>query len=189
MGWGVCALLECGGCAYECGRDAGDMKKIFCHGKNGKGKFSLVDDEDYDYLNQWKWYSDNKGYIRRREYIKGSGRKNKKQRSFSIHGVLMKPPKGMIVDHENHKVYDNQKKNLRIVTNSQNQANRIPTKNTKSKYKGVVWFKTQKLWCARIRVNYKQITLAYFKKEKDAAKAYNEAAIKYFGKYAMVNKI
>lgn len=44
------------------------MKQIKLQGKNGIGKFTLVDDEDYEYLNQWKWYYAD-GYARRLDSI------------------------------------------------------------------------------------------------------------------------
>lgn len=44
-------------------------------------------------------------------------------------------------------------------------------------------------WAARIMANGKRIFLGLFKKTVDAAKAYNDAAIKYHGEFAFLNKI
>jgi hypothetical protein len=58
-----------------------------------------------------------------------------------------------------------------------------------SKYKGVHYIKKKKMYRARIGINYKQISLGCFATELEAAKAYNEAATKYFGAFAQLNDI
>jgi hypothetical protein len=58
-----------------------------------------------------------------------------------------------------------------------------------SGFKGVIWHKQSKKWYARITLNYKRIDLGLFKDKIQAAIAYNEAAIKYHGEFARLNKI
>lgn len=96
-------------------------------------------------------------------------------------------PGNLEVDHVNGKL-DN--KNLRLATRSQNQHNRAKRNmKTVSKYKGVIWSKQRNKWKARIYVNKKCYWLGYFTCEKEAAKAYNEAAVKMIGAFAVLNII
>lgn len=69
---------------------------------------------------------------------------------------------------------------------TQGQNRRIRSDNS-SGYKGVMY--RHKKWLARISVNKERIHLGYFDTAEIAAKAYNEAAIKHFGKSAKLNEI
>jgi len=93
------------------------------------------------------------------------------------------------VDHINGDNLDNRKKNLRLCTYAENNRNRKPLENKTSKYKGVGLNKNYKIktWQARIVKNSKRYSLGYFKNEKEAALAYNQAAKKYFGEFAYLN--
>lgn len=156
------------------------MKKI----KLTQGKVALVDDEDFEELNKHKWFIYSIGYAAR--YI----RINKtKRKMISMHRIIMGRPAGMEVDHINHNILDNRKKNLRIVTHGQNMYNMKLSKSNTSGYKGVSWSKTAKKWSGLIQVNNKSIWLGNFKIKEDAAMAYNEAARKYHGEFAKLNKI
>lgn len=94
------------------------------------------------------------------------------------------------VDHADRNKLNNQKENLRESTKSQNTANILKRiGNYTSAYKGVCWHVKTNKWRSRIMVNYSEIHLGLFLNELDAAKAYNQAAIKYFGKFAALNVI
>ena len=147
------------------------------------GYEAIVDAEDYEELNKHKWYY-SKGYaIRCARNIKGG------QRTILMHRVANQTPDGSQTDHINCDKLDNRKANLRTVTNQQNQMNKGRDKDNSSKYKGVSWHKTNKKWRSRIKANGDHKLLGMFKNEDDAARAYNEAAIKYFGEYAGLNII
>jgi len=151
-----------------------------------KGKFALVDDEDYKYLNQFKWWA-KKG--KKNFYAVRKNYSYKKPKLIRMHREIMNPPENMFIDHINHNGLDNQRKNLRIVTNQQNMMNQQLRKNTSSKFKGVRFFKLNKLWQSYIGHNQKQIHIGFFKKEIDAAIAYNQKAKELFGSYALLNPI
>jgi hypothetical protein len=99
----------------------------------------------------------------------------------------MNAPKGLLVDHENGDKLDNRRANLRFATNSENQCNRRKTEKTSSQYKGVCLCPEKTHWYANIKHKGNKIWLGSFKNEIDAAKAYDRAAIKYFGKFARLN--
>jgi hypothetical protein len=120
---------------------------------------------------------------------------------YAVHSVVTPPqirmhreilglPPGRVpqVDHRNHDTLDNRRQNLRIVTNGQNQANRVKqVRLASSRYKGVSWSARLKKWKAEIKVDSKRIHLGYFTSERAAARAYNRAAIAAFGEFAHLN--
>lgn len=97
------------------------MKKIFLTGKNGG--VALVDDEDYEELNKYKWYGVKTGSNGTGgPYACRSGPRNEDpRRKIYMHRVIMNCPKGMEVDHGNHKTLDNRKCNLENVTKQENK--------------------------------------------------------------------
>ena len=88
-----------------------------------------------------------------------------------------------------HNGLNNQRKNLRKVTDSLNARNRFKIKNSLSQYKGVTIGPDPKHFRSRITVDGTPIYLGYFSNEILAAKAYNKAAIKYHGEFAHLNVI
>jgi hypothetical protein len=150
-----------------------------------QGKFALVDDEDYEMLNQRKWHY-HRGYAVHNFCI-GTIDGKTRTKQMSMHRVLNKTPEGMITDHINGNPLDNRKVNLRACSNLQNCMNRKSHTGSSSKYKGVCWNKGHKKWGAHIRVDKKLTSLGYFLDEADAALAYNFAAMKYFGEFARLN--
>lgn len=106
-----------------------------------------------------------------------------------MHRLIMHCPKNKQVDHIDGNGLNNQKCNLRIVTQQQNGWNRGTSGKNRSGYKGVCWLKQNRKWLAKIVVNYDAKSLGYFNSKKDAARAYNIAAKKYFGEFAKLNKL
>jgi hypothetical protein len=154
------------------------MKEI----KLSKGKTTIVDDEDYEYLNQFKWYY-NTGYAVRGKKIGGKGIK------ILMHRLIMGVTDSKVhIDHFNHNKLDNRKENLRIATQQQNQFNKKPKENSSSKYKGVTWCKSRKKWFSMIQINGKQKNLGGFDSEIEAAQAYNLKAKELFGEFAYLNQ-
>jgi hypothetical protein len=149
-----------------------------------QGKVALVDDEDFEYLNQWRWYllKSHTNYYA----IRTSRPENK---LIQLHRVVIKAKQGEIVDHVNGNKLDNRKINLRICTMAQNCQNRKISKLNKSGYNGVSWCIRSKKWVAQIQCENKKIHIGYFINPIDAAKAFNEAAIKFHGEFAKLNEI
>jgi hypothetical protein len=154
-----------------------------------QGQVTLVDDFDFEYLNQFNWIATNTGYgfcaTRAKPRIGGSN-----QGRIYMHRLIMNlnDPK-IEVDHKDHNPLNNCRSNLRIATRSQNMANKTSKKNGTSIYLGVGWHKLVNRWYARIGKDNKSIHIGYFKNETAAALAYNNAAIKYHGEFANINNI
>ncbi len=92
-----------------------------------------------------------------------------------------------IVDHKNRNGLDNRKANLRVATRMQNTWNSINGINRGfSKYKGVR--KHHNKWRAVIEYSGKKVHLGCFAGEIEAAGAYDAAARKYHGEFAVLNR-
>ena len=148
-----------------------------------KGQVVLVDDEDFEYLNQYKWYAD-KGsstfYAKRDVWV------NRKRTRILMHCEILN---GKGIDHIDHNGLNNQKNNLRFCTNSENSMNRRKQENCTSVYKGVYFSNPAKKWRADIMFNYKHIFLGHFVSEVEAAKAYNAKAKELFREFANLNNL
>ena len=160
----------------------------------GSGKFALVDDADYDWLNQYMWYTDHYGYVMisfSRSILAHAPIPDVASTGISMSRLILElePGDKREADHINHNILDNRRNNLRICTSSQNQGNRKIQKNTTSQYKGVYWHKLTGKWLAQITINRKHIHLGLFDNERTAAFAYNLAAKRHFKEFAFLNKI
>ncbi len=87
------------------------------------------------------------------------------------------------IDHINGNGDDNRFCNLREATSTQNKQNRRLARDTASGKKGVYWHSSQKSR-AQITVDGQWIGLGCFDNQEDAARAYADAAKKYFGEFA-----
>lgn len=94
-----------------------------------------------------------------------------------LHRHIMKAPEGLMVDHIDGNRANNQRSNLRLATNQQNQGNR--------KAKGYHFMKNRNKWCAQIRVDGKLKTLGLYTTEEEAAKVYREAHKEYFKEFSV----
>ena len=150
-----------------------------------QGKYAIVDPEDYERLNRYKWYAVKYG---RSVYAVRSVTVRKKKRHEQMHRAVMKTAKGKFCDHINHNGLDNRKANLRPVSRAENVWNMRKRKcKCSSKYKGVSWFSVKKKWQAGIQANGRKIFIGCFNNEVEAAKAYDRAALKYHGEFAALN--
>lgn len=157
-----------------------------------KGQLVMVDDADYEWLMQWKWYAHridktNKFYAKRSEWdpIK------RKNISYYMHSFIVKPENGLIVDHRDRNGLNCQRSNLRSCTKSENTNNKTPLPNRSSNYLGVCKNKDNKSspWRAQLTKDGVQHHLGYYKTEVEAALAYNEGAKIHHKEFANLNII
>lgn len=155
-----------------------------------QGKVALVDDADYDWLNQWKWYAAyNRGSKFSAQRTIGSsanGNKGCVHMHRLIAGII---DRSMQVDHIDGNPLNNQRINLRVCTNNENQYNKPPRPNRSSKYKGVWFDKARGKWACAITHNKQRTPIGRFVSETAAALAYNEAAKRHHGEFAWLNSV
>lgn len=151
-----------------------------------QGKVALVDNEDFEYLNQWKWYY-SKHKDRKTGYATKSFRKEGKANTLSMHRLLLNASKEQMVDHINHNGLDNRKHNIRLCTPHESACNREKQINNSSGVKGVDYFDRLKKWRVRIQSNNKQFHIGVYPTKEMALLTYNEAALKHHGSFALIN--
>lgn len=177
------------------------MKLIKLGGKRsiGKYEYTMIDDEDYDFLSQFGWFTTkhhNGGcYVAGRVYGK----------KVILHRFIMKAERGQMLDHIDRNPMNNQKSNLRFCTPSQNAINRTPWRRGTSKYMGVYKCVNKDSWkkldgnityyeSYRWRMEIKTPNGRISKKfpftsegEMQAAKYYDELAKIHHGEFAALN--
>ena len=176
------------------------MKTITINSKKHGTHIILVDDEDYELVSKYRWILE-KGRttfyaIHSSGWYNYKGKTIKRGVTIRMHQLILgidprrDGKRSFPVDHIDHNGLNNQKSNIRICENNiGNAANVRIGKNKIVPYKGVTCKKNngKNKYCARIRVNGDLIHLGMYPNAIDAARAYDNAALKYFGEYAYVN--
>jgi hypothetical protein len=141
-----------------------------------QGKRAAVDDEDFEWLNYWKWYYQKSpngrgGYAARgiRDSRLPGGYLN-----VMMHRFINRTPDGLLTDHKNWNKLDNRRSNLVTATESQNRYNTPLRSDNTSGHKGISWYKQTSRWVAKASVGGKLRTLGYFTNIEDAVKARQE---------------
>ena len=141
----------------------------------------------------WKCYFDLEDYDKIKNYYGGNhngyavSHEPITHKGIEMHNLVMNFTPDYLhteVDHKNNQRNDNRKSNLRITTRKNNQRNRSMTNRNTSGVIGVYFHKLAQKWCARIRVDGKEIYLGLYDNLEDATKVRKEAEQKYFGEYA-----
>lgn len=154
-GGGVCTLMKTD--------DKTNMKTITLR----QGQTTIVDDDDYEELNQFKWGITHNGYAYRRKVINGVLRR------IFIHRVVNKTPDGLSTDHINRDKLDNRKSNLRSATNSLNMLNRGLASNNQTGFKRLYFMKKTKSW--RVEIRRKNSESVYTKLYEKQSKSLDKA--------------
>lgn len=149
------------------------MKKI----KLTQGKYALVDDIDYEWLNQWKWCVLQSKYVHRNA---GRGKWVRMQR------LIMNAPNGMSVDHINGDTLDNRRSNLRLCTHRENTKNMRLSRANKTGYKDIYWDSTRKKWAVQVMSDGVKVYGGRFDNITEAIKSRNSLVRKLHGEFAHV---
>lgn len=143
--------------------------------------FALVDAERFEELNAFVWSASGR-------YGRHAARGDGSRKTISLHHAVLDIPGHVHIDHKNRNGLDCRRDNLRVADNSLNHANIDKMrKATTSKYKGVHWRKDRAKWSAEIKIKCRRLKLGCYTDEREAAIAYDRAAVQHFGEFAKTN--
>ena len=159
-----------------------DLSGEYGIGYTFKNEEFWFDLEDYELIKDYCWYINDDGYVATNIYSAN--------KTMGLHQVIMcEVENRLLVDHRNHRKYDNRKSNFRIITPSQSVMNRGLSSNNTSGVTGVSWVKSRQKWRVRINVLKKEINLGLFSNFEDAVKVRKMAEEKYFGEFSYDNSM
>lgn len=161
------------------------MKQIDVSTRTHPNKVALVDDDDYVYLTQWRWYAIKIKTIYYAVRNTVHPKDSSKQTPVLMHRAVLNVPQDKQTDHINHNGLDNRRSNLRVCSGDENRYNQLPLPGRASKYKGVTRHGNN--WRARIKHNKTEMHLGCYKSEREAAKSYDAKAKELFGEFAWCN--
>lgn len=150
-----------------------------------RGYVALVDDEDYEWLSEYRWYpskSPTTVYA-----VTNIQHGTNDWRTMSMHRLILGAKKGDLVDHRDRNGLNNQRDNIRVTSRQVNNINTRVRKDNTSGYRGVSFAKRMNKWSANIQHDGRQRCLGYFDHAEDAAKAYDAAALTLRGPHAQLN--
>lgn len=141
----------------------------------------LVSKAHLTHLTQYQWHIHKTKHVL---YVRGYRKGERKNGLIYMHRLILDAKSNQEVDHVNGNGLDNRKRNLRICTRSQNNANRHRLQTKTSNYKGVYFDSINRKWCADITCDGIRYRLGRHNSQKEAGQAYARKAKELFGEFA-----
>ena len=138
------------------------MARLPLYGDDGTVRaYAIVDDADFERLNQWRWS------------LSGDGEYATRKETIYLHQqVFGSVEEGLEIDHTDGNKLDYRKDNLRAVTHQQNLQNRTHLNaNNTSGHRGVTWHKQMRKWQAQCVIGGKHHFIGLFERIEEAAEA------------------
>jgi hypothetical protein len=159
-------------------KDLIQPKRIYVRGGNGP---AIVDEDIFNEASSISWHIDSNGFARTNTIGRSS-------LSLAALALGVNPSVSHRIHHINGNKLDCRKRNLVLLDMSKLMGTKKLHRNNTSGFKGVSWNKRLNKWIANIYCG-KKVSLGYFENKEDAARAYDAAALKYFGPYAKTNLV
>ena len=138
--------------------------------------YALVDTNDAEWINQWRWSLNSEGYARRGMSING------RQITIRLHRAILGlvDGDGFEGDHIDRNPLNCRRSNLRAVPyiGRANQQNKRSAQGSTSGFRGVCWDRVQGKWKAKVKINGKTINLGRFTDELEAAEVARAARLR-----------
>lgn len=129
--------------------------------------WAVVDQDDYEWLNGYRWRQTVHGYVERS--MDGG-------ETISMHRQILGLASGNPLegDHLNCVTYDNRRANLKATTRALNRTRRPRHRAMKSGHRGIYWVSDRKRWRVQIRFCGHKYNVGYFDDLADAVTACGE---------------
>lgn len=165
------------------------MKLLDISTQKHPSTFVMLDDADFEWASQWKWYP-NQG--RHTIYAMRTVFEGGVKRNVQMHREILSATTGTLVDHKDGNGLNNTRVNLRLATCAQNVANCLHRRRSASGYLGVTWHRKVKKFRARLGIRdaggtRKMVYGGWFDDPKEAAIKRDEMALQHFGEFAALN--
>jgi hypothetical protein len=143
-------------------------------------RFVIVDEEDYEWAKDWKWFLNQHGYAAR------NGSSPERGMIFLHHCIAGRPLNKLEIDHRNHCRFDNRRSNLRFATHRENLRNVSVARNSPYGVTGVTWDSKRIMWRSRVQMDGKLAYFGRFLKFEDAVRARKQAELRIYGEFAPI---
>lgn len=145
-------------------------------GINAKDGYTVVDKDD-SWVDQYRWVKTSNGYVL--TTIRG--------KATLLHDLLVPPPEGYEIDHDDRNPLNNRRRNLRVATRSQNGVNKKLRSDNTTGYVGVSFNKQIEKYVAVVQKDGERHCAGLFVKAEEAAVARDAKAKELFGEFAWLN--